>query len=151
MEGPLPGEVRHVITRSCGAGSSADEAERQARRLISTGRRMRVYRDELVAASDEVGDMEQLVQQHVLVCSALRTEMSDIDAKIRELLSERQLSEVQLRQAEGEAQRHLSKLKEARERVAVLRNTVDGITRETHINRVMLHQLVPSLDIDKYI
>lgn len=150
MEGPLPPEVREIIATSCKDLPSAEEAERQARRLLSTTRRVKVYRDELQAANAEVGDLEAVVQKHDFVCHALRQESSDIDAKVAQLLHEKQLCEAQLQQEGTQKARQQDKLAVARQRVAVLRRTVDNITQETQNGYFVLRQLVPNLHIDNY-
>ncbi|KEG05603.1 hypothetical protein DQ04_20101010 [Trypanosoma grayi] len=150
LEGPLPAEIREIIYSHCD-GDTADVAERHARRLLSTNRRVRVYREELQSAVEEVGDVTQLVQRHQVVQDALRVEMRELDAKIEQLVRERKLCELQLRQEEEQQQRKESKLREANERVGVLRSTIDAITKESMAGYVLLRQLVPNLHVDNYV
>lgn len=157
-EGPLPPEVRRLIAQSCAAQNggaadplSQDAAEQQARRLISTGRRVKVYREELVAAEEERRDWSATTDQRRLVRSVLVSEVDDINARIHALLQERAICEAQLRAEDEAASREARKLAEAEERVALLRSTIDGIVDETVVPRLMLQQLVPSLLIENYI
>nr|CCC95025.1 unnamed protein product [Trypanosoma congolense IL3000] len=150
MEGPLPAEVRQIIHSSC-SGSDAELAERHARRLLSTGRRVNVYRAELQSAIEEVNDVDQLVKQHQIVQAALRTELSDLDARIEKLMKERQLCEYQLRQQETEAERKMAKLTEANMRVDKLSSTIDSMTHESLAGYVLLQKLVPNLHVNNYL
>lgn len=158
VEGPLPPDVRRLIAQSCtsrhGGGPDAatqEAAEQQARRLISTGRRVKVYREELAAAEEERRDWAASTEQRRLVRSVLQTEMDDINARIQALLQERAICEVQLRAEDEAAAKEIQQLAEAEQRVAVLRRTIDGIVEETVVPRLMLQQLVPSLLIENYI
>ncbi|AIN96480.1 hypothetical protein LPMP_130510 [Leishmania panamensis] len=157
MEGPLPPDVRRIIAQSCTGGSSAadrntiiDAAEQQARRLISTGRRVKVYREELAAAEEERRDLSTSVEERQLVRSVLQSEVNDINARIQALLQERALVEVQLCAQDDAVAREGRKLTEAQERVTILREAIDGIVEETVVARLMLRQQVPSLHIENY-
>ncbi|KAG5509548.1 hypothetical protein JKF63_06253 [Porcisia hertigi] len=157
VEGPLPPEVRRIIAQSCPEGSSAaernaiiDVVEQQARRLISTGRRVKVYREELTAAEEERRDLSTTVEERHLVRSALQGEVDDINARIAALLQERGLVEAQLNAQNEAAARDEHKLTEAQNRVTLLRKTIDGIAEETMVARLMLQQQVPSLHIENY-
>ncbi|RNF20498.1 uncharacterized protein Tco025E_03760 [Trypanosoma conorhini] len=150
LEGPLPAEVREIIYSQC-SGERAELAERHARRLLSTNRRVRVYREELQSAVEEVGDVAQLLQQHQRVQDALRAELTDLDAQLERLLRERQLCELQLSQEEEARQRKDVKLRDAKERVNVLRSTIDTITKESLSGYVLLRQLVPNLNVENYV
>ena len=149
MEGPLPAEVRAMIHANC-TGETAEQAELYARRLLSTHRRVRVYREELSAANEELEDLRQLTTKHHLVSQALRDEIVGIDEKIQQLLNERHLCEVQLQQEAHVVNRHESKKEEAERRVNVLRTTIDNIARETQKGHLLLRQLVPQLQIENY-
>ncbi|KAG5484024.1 hypothetical protein LSCM1_05876 [Leishmania martiniquensis] len=157
VEGPLPPDVRRIIAQSCTASSSGadtnamiDVLEQQARRLISTGRRVKVYREELTAAEEERRDLSTIVEERHLVRSALQSEVDDINARIQALLQERALVEAQLRAQDDAAARDARKLVEAQERVKVLRETIDGVVEETGVARLMLQQQVPSLRIENF-
>lgn len=149
MEGPLPAEARALIHASC-TGDAAEQAETYARRLLSTHRRVRVYREELQYAVEEVDDIRQVAQKNSIVCDALEKEMKDIDARIQALLSEKQMCQVQYEQERSTLQRNEGKRFEAERRVEVLRNTIDNITRETQRGHMLLRQLVPNLQIENY-
>lgn len=149
MEGPLPAEVRSIIHTTC-SGDGAEQAEIYARRLLSTHRRVRVYREELGAAVEESDDIKQVLKKNTLICDALKQEISGIDAKIQMLLNERQLCQVQLESESRTLQRNESKREEAERRVDVLRTTIDNITRETQRGHMLLRQLVPNLQIENY-
>lgn len=149
MEGPLPAEVRSIIHASC-SGEGAEHAEIYARRLLSTHRRVRVYREELSAAVEESEDIKQVLKKNVLICDALKQEIGGIDAKIQMLLNERQLCQVQLESESRTLQRNEAKQEEAERRVDVLRTTIDNITRETQRGHMLLRQLVPNLQIENY-
>jgi hypothetical protein len=152
MEGPLPPEVRRLIAQACPADPVSQEtAEQQARRLLSTGRRVKVYREELAAAEEEQRDWSAAAEQRHLVRSVLQSEVDDINARIQALLQERSLCEAQLRAEDEAASREQRKLAEAQERVAVLRRTIDDIVEETVVPRLMLQQLVPSLLLENYV
>ncbi|KPA76509.1 hypothetical protein ABB37_07809 [Leptomonas pyrrhocoris] len=152
VEGPLPPDVRRLISQSCGADpATLDGAEQQARRLISTGRRVKVYREELAAAEEERRDWTATAEQRRLVRSVLQEEVDGINARIQALLQERAICEAQLQTEDAAAARETRKLAEAEERVTVLRQTIDGIVEETTVPRLMLQQLVPSLLIENYI
>lgn len=152
MEGPLPPEVRAIIVEACGMhNEKAEEAERQARRLLSTARRTHVYRDELQAANAEVRDVCATVQQQDLVNSVLEQEMAEIDAQVEKLMQERRLCEAQLNQQHQKAQRDHTKLQEAQKRAAVLQQTVETVSKEVHLGQMMLQRLVPSLNIENYV
>ncbi|ESL06071.1 hypothetical protein TRSC58_06260 [Trypanosoma rangeli SC58] len=150
LEGPLPAEVREIIYSQC-SGERAEVAERHARRLLSTNRRVRVYREELQSAVEEVGDVAQLMQRHQTVQDALRAEMLELDAQIARLVRERQLCELQLSQEEEACQRKEVKLRDANERVNALRSTIDAIAKESLSGYVLLRQLVPNLNVENYI
>ncbi|GET86912.1 hypothetical protein, conserved [Leishmania tarentolae] len=158
VEGPLPPDVRRIIAQSCTSSSSSgadtntvmDVAEQQARRLISTGRRVKVYREELAAAEEEHRDLSAAVEERQLVRSVLQREADDINARIQALLQERTLVEAQLHAQDDAAARETRKLIEAQDRVTVLRKTIEGIVEETSVARLMLRQLVPSLHIENY-
>lgn len=149
MEGPLPAEARALIHSSC-TGDAAEQAETYARRLLSTHRRVRVYREELQYAVEEVDDIRQVAQKNAIVCDALEQEMKDIDSRIQALLSEKQMCQVQWEQERAVLQRNEGKRAEAERRVDVLRNTIDNITRETQRGHMLLRQLVPNLQIENY-
>lgn len=149
MEGPLPAEVRSIIHASC-SGDAAEQAEIYARRLLSTHRRVRVYREELGAAVEETEDITGVIKKNTLICDALKQEIGGIDAKIQMLLNERQLCQVQLETEARSLQRNESKREEAERRVDVLRTTIDNITRETQRGHMLLRQLVPNLQIENY-
>lgn len=158
MEGPLPPDVRRIIGQSCASSSSSgadtnafiDAAEQQARRLISTGRRVKVYREELAAAEEEHKDLSTAAVERQLVRSVLQSEVDDINARIQALLQERSLVEAQLHAQDDAAAREARQLTEAQDRVTVLRQTIEGIVEETSAARLMLRQLVPSLHIENY-
>ncbi|KAG5483449.1 hypothetical protein CUR178_07770 [Leishmania enriettii] len=157
VEGPLPPDVRRIIAQSCAVSSSGadtnaiiDAMEQQARRLISTGRRVKVYREELTAAEEERRDLFATVEERQLVRSALQCEVDDINARIEALLQERSLIEAQLHTQDDAAAREARKLAEAQERVRVLRETIDGVVGDTMLARQMLQQQVPSLRIENY-
>ncbi|RHW67050.1 uncharacterized protein TEOVI_000777500 [Trypanosoma equiperdum] len=150
LEGPLPAEVREIIHNSC-TGEDAELAERQARRLLSTSRRVHVYRAELQSAIEEVKDVEQLLKRHQVIQTALRTELNDLNGRIEQLLKERRLCEIQLQQQEDEEQRRAAKLQEANMRVDILRSTIDKITNETLAGHVLLQKLVPNLHVNNYL
>ncbi|KAH9600215.1 hypothetical protein LSM04_008156 [Trypanosoma melophagium] len=150
LEGPLPAEVREIIYSQC-SGEDAEVAERHARRLLSTNRRVRVYREELRSAMEEVRDVAGIVQRHHTVQQALRREVEELDARIAQLLRERQVCEVQQQQEEQASQRMEAKLRDANERVEVLRSTIDNITKESMTGYLLLQQLVPNLHVDNYI
>ncbi|KAG5509953.1 hypothetical protein GH5_07801 [Leishmania sp. Ghana 2012 LV757] len=157
VEGPLPPDVRRIIAQSCTVSSSGadtnaiiDAVEQQARRLISTGRRVKVYREELTAAEEERRDLFATVEERQLVRSALQCEVDDINARIEALLQERALIEAQLHTQDDAAARDARKLAEAQERVRVLRETIDGVVGETMLARQALQQQVPSLCIENY-
>lgn len=158
-EGPLPPDVRRIIAQSCTSSSSSsgadtnaiiDAAEQQARRLISTGRRVKVYREELTTAEEERNDLSAAVEERRLVRSVLQSEVDDINARIQALLQERALAEAQLHAQDDAAAREARKLTEAQDRVTVLRKTIEGIVEETSAARLMLRQIVPSLHIENY-
>ena len=149
MEGPLPAEARSIIHAAC-SGESAEQAEVYARRLLSTHRRVRVYREELQFAAEEVDDIKQVSQKNSLVCDALQREMTSIDEKISALMSERQLCQMQLEQEARTLQRNEAKKEEAQRRVELLRSTIDNIARETQKGHMLLRQLVPNLQIENY-
>lgn len=158
VEGPLPPDVRRIIGQSCASSSSSgadtnafiDAAEQQARRLISTGRRVKVYREELAAAEEEHKDLSTAAVERQLVRSVLQSEVDDINARIQALLQERSLVEAQLHAQDDAAAREARQLTEAQDRVTVLRQTIEGIVEETSAARLMLRQLVPSLHIENY-
>ncbi|EAN92088.1 hypothetical protein C3747_250g41 [Trypanosoma cruzi] len=150
LEGPLPAEIREIIHSQC-SGEPAEVAERHARRLLSTHRRVRVYREELQSAVEEVGDVAQMLQRHQTVQDALRVELKDLDAQIERLVRERQLCELQLSQEDEARQRDEVKLRDAKERVNVLRSTIDTITQESLAGYVVLRQLVPNLNVENYV
>ncbi|EKF38563.1 hypothetical protein MOQ_001230 [Trypanosoma cruzi marinkellei] len=150
LEGPLPAEIREIIHSQC-SGEPAEVAERHARRLLSTNRRVRVYREELQSAVEEVGDVAQMLQRHETVQDALRVELKDLDAQIERLVRERQLCELQLSQEEEARRRDEVKLRDAKERVSVLRSTIDTITQESLAGYVVLRQLVPNLNVENYV
>ncbi|AYU77129.1 hypothetical protein, conserved [Leishmania donovani] len=159
VEGPLPPDVRRIIAQSCTSSSSSsgadtsaiiDAAEQQARRLISTGRRVKVYREELTAAEEERKDLAAAVEERQLVRSVLQSEVDDINARVQALLQERALVEAQLHAQDDAAAREARKLTEAQDRVTVLRKTIEGIVAETSASRLMLRQLIPSLHIENY-
>lgn len=149
MEGPLPAEVRAIIHSSC-SGDASEQAEIYARRLLSTHRRVRVYREELQSAVEEVEDVKGVLKKNTLVCDALKQEIGGIDAKIQMLLNERQMCQVQLESEARILTRNESKKDEAERRVEVLRGTIDNITRETQRGHMLLRQLVPNLQIENY-
>jgi hypothetical protein len=149
MEGPLPAEARSIIHAAC-SGEAAEQAEIYARRLLSTHRRVRVYREELQFAAEEVEDIKQVTQKNMLVCDALQREMKAIDEKISALMSERQMCQMQLEQEGKALQRNDSKKDEAQRRVELLRSTIDNIARETQKGHMLLRQLVPNLQIENY-
>ena len=149
MEGPLPAEARSLIHAAC-TGESAEQAEVYARRLLSTHRRVRVYREELQFAAEEVEDIKQVSQKNALVCDALQREMTNIDEKIAALMSERQLCQMQFEQEAKTLQRNEAKKEEAQRRVELLRATIDNIARETQKGHMLLRQLVPNLQIENY-
>lgn len=149
MEGPLPAEVRAIIHSTCN-GDAAEQAEVYSRRLLSTHRRVRVYREELSAAVEESDDIKQVLKKNTLVCDALKQEIAGIDAKIQMLLNERQMCQVQLETEARSLARNEAKRDEADRRVEVLRNTIDNITRETQRGHMLLRQLVPNLQIENY-
>jgi hypothetical protein len=149
MEGPLPAEARSIIHTAC-SGEAAEQAEVYARRLLSTHRRVRVYREELQFASEEVDDIKQVAQKNLLVCEALQREMTSIDEKINALMSERQMCQLQLDQEKKVMQRNEAKKDEAQRRVELLRSTIDNIARETQKGHMLLRQLVPNLQIENY-
>ncbi|KAK7195161.1 hypothetical protein NESM_000440400 [Novymonas esmeraldas] len=155
MEGPLPPDVRRIIAQSCSGGAAeasavVDATEQQARRLISTGRRVKVYREELAAAEEERRDLSAAAEQHELVRAVLQGEVVDLNGRIQALLQERALVETQLLAQDDAASRVTRQLAEAQERVSVLRHTIDGIVEETTVARLMLRQQVPSLHIENY-
>jgi hypothetical protein len=149
MEGPLPAEARAIIHGAC-SGDAAEQAEVYARRLLSTHRRVRVYREELQFAAEEVEDIKQLTQKNGLVCDALQREMQNIDERIAALMGERQLCQMQLEQEGKTLQRNEAKKEEATRRVDLLRSTIDNIARETQKGHMLLRQLVPNLQIENY-
>lgn len=151
MEGPLPPDVRRLIAQHCQDTSFIHAAEQQARRLLSTSRRVKVYRDELHAAEEEKRDLVGVVEQHSLVHDVLVQEMADLDARMQTLMQERQLCESQLRNEDEVAARDHAKLLEAQERVRVLKETIDGIEAETTVARLSLQQQVPSLHLENYV
>ncbi|ORC86149.1 uncharacterized protein TM35_000301890 [Trypanosoma theileri] len=150
LEGPLPPEVREIIYSQC-SGEAAEVAERHARRLLSTNRRVRVYREELQSAMEEVRDVATLVQRHHTVQQALRREVEELDAKIAQLLREKQYCELQQQEEDQVTQRMETKLRDANERVELLRSTIDNITKGSMAGYLLLQQLVPNLHLDNYI
>ncbi|CAD2219548.1 hypothetical protein ADEAN_000705600 [Angomonas deanei] len=159
MEGPLPPEVREIIhktfvdysqSRQNNTDELIDEAERQARRLLSSYRRARVYREELQAAEAEVQDLLQLLQNAELVCHALEEEEAEIDERILQLQREKELIQQQRQQEGRTRQRQADKVAEAEERQAVLQRTVEAITHELQSGTLSLRQLVPNLYLDNY-
>lgn len=151
VEGPLPSEVRRLIRDCCGSDEFAmEEAERQARRLLSVGRRVKVYRDELSAASEEASDLAATVEGQTVVCATLETEVAEIDRKVELLLQERALCVTQLQQAQHVKERRLQQWREAEERVRILRTAVDEISADTQLGQSALRQLVPNLHIENY-
>ncbi|KAG8348199.1 hypothetical protein ERJ75_001000400 [Trypanosoma vivax] len=150
LEGPLPAEVREMIYAAC-AGEDAEVAERHARRLISTNRRVRVYRAELQSAVEETGDVTRLIQQGRAVESALRAELCELDKRMEELMRERQVCDFQLKQQQADQERKEAKLREANERVKVLRETIENITNETLSAHMLLKKLIPNLHVDNYV
>ena len=150
MEGPLPPEVRSLIYRSV-QGDTADQAEIYARRLLSTFRRVKVYRDEYVAAQDEAADMKALCEKNVLVCTSLKLEVAAVDQKIQVLLNERQMVQIQFEQEARSLAKNEMKKEEAAQRTEVLRNTIDNIAREAQRGKMLLQNLVPNLQIENYV
>lgn len=149
MEGPLPSEARTIIHQHC-SGDTAEQAELYARRLLSTHRRVRVYKEELSAAVEEAQDMTDCLEKSALVQAALRRELSDLDARIVTLQKEKQLVSMQAEQEARNGERLASKFHEAQQRVTVLRGTIDTIAKDTQRGQMMLLQLVPNLQIDNY-
>lgn len=149
MEGPLPSEARAIIYQNC-AGETAEQAEVYARRLLSTHRRVRVYKEELSAAVEEVQDMNDCLEKSSLVQTALSHELNDLDARIAALQRERELVQHQTDQEQHNSGRYASKHGEAKQRVDVLRTTIDSIAKDTQRGQMMLQQLVPNLQIDNY-
>lgn len=150
MEGPLPSEVRDIIRRCC-SGGKAEDAEREARRLLSTSRRVKVYREEMTAAQEELADAKVDHDRQCLVSSALRDEISEIDHRIEMLKKEREICERQLQDCNGIESHRQQKLSEAQERVSILGSTIDNIERESHMGHLMLRQMVPNLNIMNYV
>ncbi|CCW61885.1 unnamed protein product [Phytomonas sp. EM1] len=179
LEGPLPPEVRAMIAAACassvpivrynelsagvphGIGENGtltvqepvavDEAERQARRLLSTSRRLKVYREELLTAQAEFSDVQGLVQKDTLVRQALETELADIDSRIAALIQERALCEAQFQQQGNLLARDSEKLAKAQERVSVLNEAIENMMKSTQTDQMMLRRLVPNLNIENYI
>lgn len=151
MEGPLPSEVREIIRKDCSRLEDIDDAEKQARKLLSVGKRLQVYRSELQAALEEVVDIEKGARDISVVCATLQAECSDIDAKIEALQKEKLLCQQQFLAQQQRLMRENEQLSIAAERVTILRRTVENITSETQTNQLLLRQLVPSLNIDNYI
>lgn len=154
LDGPLPKEARQIIYSSIqgGAGSeAAEQAEQYARRLLSTFRRVRVYKEELQAAQEEVQDYHGLTSQSGLVSNAIRGEVADLDARIQELVNERQMALMQLEQEESKQQRLIQKREEAQRRVDALRGTIDSIASESQRGQMLLRQLVPNLNIENFV
>eukprot|EP00796_Vickermania_ingenoplastis_P004298 gene4298-3114_t len=149
MEGPLPSEVRAIIRASC-SPDKIEDAEREARRLLSTSRRVRVYREEMQAAMEEMADSKVEVDRQTLISNALTDEITDINRRIEALMKERAICEAQLEQSQGVGAHRQKKFEEAQQRVAVLRNTIDNIDRESHIGYLLLQQMVPNLNIHNY-
>lgn len=151
LEGPLPSEVRDIIRKSGLDPEKGEEAEREARRLLSTSRRVRVYREELQAAREEMSDAKAECDRHQLVFKALNDEVEEINRRIEELLRDRSICETQLAQVEKVGEFKQKKYLEAEERVNVLRSTIDNISRDSNLGFLMLRQLVPCLNIENYV
>ena len=154
LDGPLPKEARMIIHSSIqgGAGTeAAEQAEQYARRLLSTFRRVRVYKEELQAAQEEVHDYQGLTAQSTLVSNAIKGEVSDLDARIQELVNERQIALMQLEQEEAKRHRLVGKREEAQRRVEALRGTIDNIASESQRGQMLLRQLVPNLNIENFV
>lgn len=149
LDGPLPKDAREIINGSV-TGDMADQAEIYARRLLSTYRRVRVYREELQAATEEAGDYRALIGKSQLVTNAIQQEMQTIDARIQELMNERNLCQIQFEQEAMNQQRLDGKAQESQQRVDALRSTIDSIAVETQRGQMLLRQLVPNLNIENY-
>ncbi|CCW66828.1 unnamed protein product [Phytomonas sp. Hart1] len=130
---------------------AVEEAERQARRLLSTSRRLKVYREELQTAKAEFSDMQDLVQKDTLVRRALETELVDIDSTIARLMKERALCEAQFQQQDNLITRDSERLHKAEERVTVLNETIENMMQSTQADQLVLNRLVPNLNIENYI
>lgn len=149
LDGPLPKEARMIISASV-QGDEADQAELYARRLLSTSRRVRIYKEELQAAREEVEDYKSLVTQKQLVVAQLGSEAQQLEARIRELQNELHMAQMQQETALGEQRRMEGKQFEAQRRVEALQNTIDTIANESQRGKLLLRQLVPNLNIDNY-
>lgn len=149
MEGPLPSEVREII-RTCCSAEKAEEAEKEARRLLSTSRRLKVFREEIKAAMEELGDAKTECDRHELVAAALREEVLQLAEKIEALQREKAICEEQIIQVQDVGIQRQKKLRQAEERVQLLNNTIDTITRETSMAHLFLRQAVPNLNIENY-
>eukprot|EP00758_Cryptobia_borreli_P012212 Tbor_TRINITY_DN5725_c2_g4::TRINITY_DN5725_c2_g4_i1::g.19607::m.19607 len=151
LDGPLPREAREIIHQHTGAnGDVSDQAEMYARRLLSTHRRVKLYREELNFARQEVSDYRQQLGQSNLIVNSLQTEVAEIDAKIEALVNERQLVEMQIAQQNNKSDRLKTKECESMERVESLRHTIDTIATETQRGQMLLQQLIPNLCIENY-
>lgn len=149
MEGPLPSEVREIIRSTC-SRERAEEAEMEARRLLSTSRRIKVYRDEMKAAMEEWRDAKVECDRQELVTTALCDEARQLSAKIEALQKEKSICEDQITQVQKVGLQRQKKLEHAQERVQLLRNTIDNINRETSMGHLFLRQAVPNLNIENY-
>lgn len=149
MEGPLPSEVREIIRTTC-SREKAEEAEMEARRLLSTSRRVKVYKDEMKAALEEFSDAKIECDRQELVTTALQEEARQLSAKIDALQKEKSICEDQIIQVEKVGLQRQKNLEQAQERVKLLRNTIDSINRETSMAHLFLRQAVPNLNIENY-
>lgn len=149
LDGPLPKEARLIIQNAV-AGDEADQAEMYARRLLSTSRRVRIYKEELQAAREEVDDYKTCVGQQQLVVSNLSAEAQHIQSQILALQNELHMSQMQHESALSEQRRMENKQFEAQRRVEALQSTIDTIATESQRGKLLLRQLVPNLNIDNY-
>lgn len=149
MEGPLPSEVREIIRTYC-SPDRAEEAEKEARRLLSTSRRLKVFRAEMKAAMEELADATVEKDRQELVAAALREEVEQLSEKIQALQKEKSICEEQILQVQEVGIQRQKKLSQANERVQLLKNTIDNITRETSMAHLFLLQAVPNLNIENY-
>lgn len=149
LDGPLPKEARQLIQQAV-RGEEADQAELYARRLLSTSRRVRIYKEELQAAREEVDDYKTCVSQQQLVVNGLSSEAQRIDEQIRALQQELHIARTQQEAAYNEQMRMQHKQGEAERRVEALQSTIDTIASESQRGKLLLRQLVPNLNIDNY-
>lgn len=127
-----------------------DRAESYSRRLISTRRRHTLYSTELASASAETGDVRMCLARSNTIVASLQAESQQLDARITQLLQEKQLCTMQIEAEQATAQRYTKKLDDCGARTEVLQQTVERMRLDIQRATLVLQQLVPEIDFSVY-